>query len=192
MNVDNVLASVEKRMRSVPGIIDFQYLDEDFRKEIATAENACEANGACGGLMPFVNTGVWETLRRKYCFIIVIRSSISLLEPSKDLVYIMDKRGQIIGEYLTPERREEYHGRNDVQFFGEDFVLYLDVQPEGEPFFVLPEIPFHFLDDVDGVIDVTSGSISTLSDDIIRKKLGHLDSKHWTHLVGFNIENEGV
>ena len=58
----------------------------------------------------------------------------------------------------------------------------------GEPFFVLPNIEFPYLDGLEGVKDVASGSISTLSDDYIRERLGYSQTKHWTHLVGFNVE----
>jgi hypothetical protein len=168
-------------------VMDFRYLDPGLRERIVSIERSCEENGACGGLMPFVNTGVWETLRRQHCFILIIDSSALLLEPTKDLVFIADKSGQIIGEYLTPDRRAELQGRTDVSFLSDDFVLYLGVAPEGEPFFVLPELPFKYLDGIDGVIDVTSGSISTLSDDYIRHLMGYVNTKHWTHLVGFNL-----
>jgi hypothetical protein len=74
-----------------------------------------------------------------------------------------------------------------VSFLGDDFILYMNVVPEGEPFFVLPEMPFDFLKGIDDVIDVTSASISTLSDDYIRGRFGYKATKHWTHLVGYNL-----
>lgn len=191
MDTATVLKAVEERVKGLSGVMGFTYLDREMKEMITSLEQSCEENGACGGLMPFVNTGVWETLRREHCFIVVMSSSSMLLGPTKDLVYIADKNGQIIGEYLTPERREEFRERKDVTFLGSDFILYMDVVPEGEPYFVLPEIPFGFIDGIDGVIDVTSGSISTLSDDFIRKRMGYADSKHWTHLVGFNLASKG-
>ncbi|MCE5296295.1 MAG: hypothetical protein LLG16_04230 [Euryarchaeota archaeon] len=187
MDHEDALKAVENKVRGLPGVIDFIYLDADLRENIVALESACEKNGACGGLMPYINTGVWETLRRQQCFVLIISSSAMLLGPTKDLVYIADKKGQVIGEYLTPERREEFKERTDVSFLGEDFILYMNVEPEGEPFFVLPEMPFDFLKGIDDVIDVTSASISTLSDDYIRDRFGYKATKHWTHLVGFNL-----
>jgi len=190
MVAESILKKVEGKARSLPGVIDFRFLDKGFKEDIITLERSAEANGACGGLMPFVNTGVWKALDRKHGFVLVVNSSMMILSPTRDVVYISDQGGQIIGEYLTPVRRDEMREREDVCFMGDDFILYLNVVPKGEPFFVLPPIPFQFLDDIRGVRDVTSGSISTLSDDMIRQRLGYQNTKHWTHLVGFNLDDD--
>jgi hypothetical protein len=188
MDNEALFQQVERTVRSLPGVIDYALLDEKFRSDIFDLETTAEMNGAAGGLMPFVNTGVWETFKRKHCFILVVNSSMVILEPTRDVVYICDQKGNTIGEYLTPERQKEMKGRTDVSFLSEDFVLYLDVMPEGEPYFVLPPIPFKFLDCIKGVKNVISGSISTLSDDMVRDRLGYAQTKHWTHLVGFDID----
>jgi hypothetical protein len=190
-NVDQkaLLDEVEKTVRGLPGVMDYRLLDDMFRKEVFDLETLAEENGAVGGLMPFVNRGVWETMKRKYCFIIVLSESMLLLGPTRDIVYISDCKGQKLGEYLPPGNRECMQERKDVTFLSDDFVLYLDVEPEGEPFFVLPEMPFNFLEDIPGITNVTSGSISTISDDLIRERLGHMNTKHWTHLVGFDIQD---
>ena len=187
---DRVLRAVEQRSRDLPGVIDFHYLDTEFKETLIALERSAEENGACGGLMPFVNTGVWKALDRKHGFVLVVNSSMMILSPTRDVVYIADQDGQIVGEYLTPSRRGEIKDRDDVCFLSEDFIFYLNVVPKGEPYFVLPPIPFQFLDDISGVKDVTSGSISTLADDMVRERLGYSQTKHWTHLVGFNIEGE--
>lgn len=190
MAVDTILWKVEEKARSLSGVIDFRYLDERLKADLIALERKAEENGACGGLMPFVNTGVWKALDRKHVFVLVVNSSMMILSPTKDVVYISDQEGQIIGEYLTPLRRDEMQERQDVCFMGADFIFYLDVAPKGEPFFVLPPIPFQFLDGIKGVREVTSGSISTMSDDMIRQRLGYLQTKHWTHLVGFDLEDD--
>jgi len=174
-------------VRRLPGVMEYLLLDEKFRKDIFDLETQAEVNGCISGLMPFVNRGVWETLKRKHCFILVLNESMLLLGPARDIVFISDKKGQKLGEYLPPDHREEFQGRSDVSFLSEDFIFYTNVEPEGEPFFVLPEIPFNYLEKIDGVRNVTSGSISTLSDDMIRARLGFHATKHWTHLVGFDI-----
>ena len=68
-----------------------------------------------------------------------------------------------------------------------DFIIYSDRPMVGEPYFVLPELEFHFLDAIGEVMDVTSGSISTMADDWIRLKRGFVETKHWTHIIGFNL-----
>jgi len=52
---------------------------------------------------------------------------------------------------------------------------------------VLPRVDFPYLEDFPGVANVTSGSISTIADDFIRFRLGYRETKHWTHLIGFDI-----
>ncbi|HUL38801.1 MAG TPA: hypothetical protein VLU38_00775 [Methanomassiliicoccales archaeon] len=188
MDRDMVLASVKKRMEGLSGVIAFQYLDADWKKQIVMLEREAESNGACGGLMPFTNRGVWTAFDRAVQFIIVASSESILLGDSEQLVHIEDQKGQIVGEWIGARRMEDFAGRDDVCFLSSDFVLYSSVDIVGEPFFVLPNIEFPYLDGLEGVKDVASGSISTLSDDYIRERLGYSQTKHWTHLVGFNVE----
>jgi hypothetical protein len=187
MDRAEVLAEVKERVESLPGVIAFQYLDADWRKQIMLLEKEAESNGACGGLMPFVNKGVWSAFDREVQFVIVASSDSILLGDSQQLVHIEDQRGSIVGEWISARRLEELQGREDVCFLSSDFVLYSGVEIVGEPFFVLPHINFPYLEGLEAVKDVASGSISTLSDDYIRELLGYSETKHWTHLVGFNI-----
>jgi len=184
---ETVLAAVRERIMSFPGVIRMEYLDKELHDRLHELEKEAESNGACGGLMPFTNQGVWESFEREVQLVIVAQSSAKVLGVSSNLVYISDQKGQIVGEWLNPERAEELKGREDICFLGTDFVLYPDVVVEGQTFFVLPPVDFHLLDDVAGVKDVTSGSISTLADDFIRSLWGYQETKHWTHLVGFNL-----
>ena len=188
MDRETILKRVEETLRGIPGVMDVWILDYENRSRLESIERSAEANGACGGLMPFVNRGVWATLSRQVAVIIVIGSSIPLIGDQFNIVYIEDETKQVIGEYLTPARQEEFKDRDDVCHIGPDFIIYGDRPMVGEPFFVLPELEFHFLDNIKGVKDVTSGSISTMADDWIRLKLGHLNTKHWTHVIGFDIE----
>jgi hypothetical protein len=79
-------------------------------------------------------------------------------------------------------------GRDDICYISPDFILYSNIQSVGEPFFVLPEMEFPYLKDIEEVENVTSGSISTMADDYVRNQLGYRNSKHWTHLIGFDIK----
>lgn len=187
MDREEVLRKVRERVESLPGIIAFQFLDKEWREQLMHLEKEAESNGACGGLMPFTNKGVWTAFEREVQFVIVASSDAILLGLSNGLVYIEDQKGQIVGEWVNAKRMEELRGRDDVCFLSEDFVLYPDVKVEGEPFFVLPHVDFPYLNDLEGVRDVASGSVSTLADDYIRDRLGYSETKHWTHLVGFNI-----
>jgi hypothetical protein len=185
-----ILKQVEETVRSILGVMDVWFLDAQDRTKLESIERETESHGACGGLMPFVNRGVWATMSREVVAVIVIGSSIPLIGNQFNIVYIEDQNKQVIGEYLTPERQEEFKDRTDVCRIGPDFIIYGDKTMVGEPYFVLPELEFHFLDDIKEVMDVTSGSISTVADDWIRVKRGFVETKHWTHIIGFNLNDE--
>jgi hypothetical protein len=189
MDRAHILASVRERVEGLPGIIAFRYLDAEWRKEIMLLEKEAESNGACGGLMPFINKGVWSVFERNVQFVIVASNDSILLGDSEELVHIEDQKGHIVGEWVSAKRLEELKGREDVCFLSSDFVMYSGVDVVGEPYFVLPNIDFPYLEGLEGVKDVASGSISTLSDDRIREHLGYSQTHHWTHLIGFNIED---
>ncbi len=181
---------VEETLRAIPGVMDVWFLEPQERSKLEAIEREAESHGACGGLMPFVNRGVWATMSREVVVVIVIGSSIPLIGDQFNIVYIEDQNKQVIGEYLTPARQEEFKDRTDVCRIGPDFIIYGDKSMVGEPYFVLPALEFHFLDFIKEVTDVTSGSISTMADDWIRERLGYVETKHWTHIVGYNLSVE--
>ncbi|MBI0584186.1 MAG: hypothetical protein ISF22_08165 [Methanomassiliicoccus sp.] len=184
---ESILATVEEKVRAIPGVLDMRYLDPDLKEEINHLEVLAERNGACGGLMPFVNRGVWEVLAREITLVIV--GSTQLLVDNKGLLYLMDQKGQVIGEYVTPEQREKIlEEKPDTNFLSEDFIMHSDVDISGEPYFVIDEVKFEYLDGVRGITRITSGSVSTLADDLIREVMGFTGPKKWTHLVGFDLE----
>ncbi|MDD1767852.1 MAG: hypothetical protein LUQ27_04725 [Methanomassiliicoccales archaeon] len=187
MDEEEILRNVENKIRSIPGVVDMKYLDEDLREKVASVERQTEENGAVGGLMPFVNKGVWETLKREKCLVVVLGSHETPFVVPDHAIYLLDQKGQIVGEFLNEDRRKEMRRRDDVYFLSEDFVLYHGLEISGEPFFLVPEIEFHEIDDVEGVTSVISASISTPCDHLIRSSMGHMTRKVWTHLIGFDI-----
>lgn len=190
MDKEKVIAAVKGKAEKLPGVIAVEFLSPEFRERLIELEQEAERNGACGGLMPFTNQGVWESFKREQQFILVIESGTLILGSGNGLVYISDQKGQIVGEWINPERFEELKDRKDVCFLSSDFVLYPDVHPEGSQYFVLPQIDFPYLNDIPGVKNVTSGSISTLADDYVRAQLGFAGTRHWTHLVGFDVASD--
>jgi hypothetical protein len=187
MNRDHVIKAVKEALEAIPGVVEACYLDRGLREDVRDAESMAEENGAAGGLIPFVNEGVWESLRRDECFMLVVRSQTLLLEPQQGVVNLVDGTGKIIGEYLTGERRQKAREEGAI-FLSDDFVIYPDSAPQGPPRFILPPLPFHELDGVSGILDVVSSSVSGPADELVRERFGHMREKHWTHLVGFNLE----
>lgn len=188
MEREQILARVKKTVESLSGIIAMEMLTPELKLAIIELETEAEKNGACGGLMPFTNRGVWESFRRQEQFIIVIDHSSVIIGDDRDLVFISDQSGQRVGEWLNEARIKEMQGRDDICYISPDFILYPNIKTVGEPFFVLPELEFPYLKEIEEVENVTSGSISTLADEYVRSQLGYRNSKHWTHLVGFDIK----
>jgi len=182
-----IRSAVKERLLALKGIEALEYLDQDFRQEIERMERDAEGNGAVGGLMAFVNTGVWDVLTRDEVFVIVAQPHVEILHPQDHLVHMVDQRGQVIGEYLPEGRRGEVQLRENAYLLSEDFVLYGDVDIVGEPYFLIPPMTFPPLDGLAGIKKLGSASISTVSDDYIRDRLGYGNTKCWTHLVGYDL-----
>ncbi|MCG7844172.1 MAG: hypothetical protein MIO90_01920 [Methanomassiliicoccales archaeon] len=187
MKRQELRSAVKDKVLSIPGVDAAEFLDQGFREELEQRERGAEGNGAIGGLMPFVNVGVWEVLTRQEVFVIVVRPEVLILSPQEHLVHIVDQKGQIIGEYLPEGRRENVQLRENAYLISEDFILYGDVEIVGEPYFRIPSMTFPPLEDMPGLKNLVSASISTLSDDHIRKRLGYENTNHWTHLIGYDL-----
>lgn len=186
MDREAILAVVEKRVREIPGVVDMRFLDPELKENVTRLELLAEQNGSCGGLMNFVNKGVWEALAREVSLVIV--GNAHLLVDNEGLLYMMDEKDQIIGEYVTPAQKTKLLEDNpNCQFLSEDFIMHPEVEISGEPYFLIDEIRFHYIEDIPGVIRVTSGSLSTMSDDFVRTNMGYTGPQTWTHLVGFDI-----
>jgi len=182
-----IRSAVRERLLSLKGVEALEYLEQDFRQEIERRERDAEGNGAIGGLMAFVNTGVWDVLTRQEVFVIVAQPHVEILRPQDHLVHMVDQRGQVIGEYLPEGRRDGLELRENAYLLSEDFVLYGDVDIVGEPYFLIPPMAFPPLDGEPGIRRLVSASISTVSDDYIRNRLGFGETKCWTHLVGYDL-----
>ncbi|HQN75875.1 MAG TPA: hypothetical protein PLR51_00505 [Methanomassiliicoccales archaeon] len=187
MERNAVRGAVRERILELKGIEVLEYLDQDFRQEIERREREAEGNGAVGGLMAFVNSGVWDVLTRQEVFVIVAQPQMEILHPQEHLVHIVDQRGQVIGEYLPEGKRDDVELRENAYLLSEDFVLYGDVDIVGEPYFLIPPMTFPPLEGMSGIKRLVSASISTASDDYIRGRLGYGDTKCWTHLVGYDL-----
>ncbi len=190
MDRDSVLDDVKKRVLEIPGVVEVRFLDHDLKEEVKRLEALAEKNGAIGGLMPFTNKGVWESLSREVCLIMI--GNALLITHEENLISLRDGAGHVLGKYIPPEKKEkiikEYP---NARFLSEDFIMFQDVEVVGEPYFLIDEVRFNFLDDIKEITHVTSASISSISDDFIRTHLCHYKEKMWTHLVGFDFSERG-
>ncbi len=122
---------------------------------------------------------------------LVLVGDLDLLVDDMGLLYMVDQKGQVLGEYVTPAQRERILcEKPDTKFLSEDFILHGDVEIEGEPYFLINETEFEHLDGIEGIERVTSGSMSTMTDDMVRELMGFSGPKKWTHLVGFDLKKD--
>ena len=136
--------------------------------------------------MPFRNGGVWAALSREVSFMVV--GNAHFIIHNEGLLYMMDTSGQVIGEYVPPHLKEQFvKDHPDANFLSDDFALLSDVTVRGEPYFLIDEIDFPYLEKVKGITRLTSGSVSTMSDDRVRSLMGCEGPELWTHLVGFDL-----
>ncbi len=187
MRREEILERVRDEVKKIPGYIDMTFLEGELKQNVVDFEREAEANGAAGGLMPFRNIGVWESLNKEVSMMIVFSSDTIVLGEDRPVIMV-DEEEQIIGEFVNEEKQSELKGKEGVHFLSDDFVIYSDLEVVGNPLFIMPELEFNYLDSIEEVKDVTSGSVSTLSDHFIRCRLGYENYKHWTHLVGFNLQ----
>lgn len=187
MRREDVLATVEERLASMPGLRSMTHLDDEFRDEVIEAERRAETIGALGGLMPISNEGFWCTMGREEQYALVLDGGTSLISMATELLQLKDEGGNLIGEWLPAHRAEDLRDDESIQFISDDFVLYREVPPRGEPRVVLPEVGFPFLQDVEGVSRVTSASPSGLADEVIRSHLALPGPGLLSHIVGFDI-----
>ncbi|MFP4170137.1 MAG: hypothetical protein ACLFUV_03840 [Methanomassiliicoccales archaeon] len=188
MERERVEEDVRRRILSVPGVVEVVFLEGDMREDLIALEERAEENGAAGGMMPFRNEGVWEALDRDVSLVVVLRSDKEILGGEAQPVIMVDGEGQMVGEFINERRKEELRDREDVHFLCEDFVIYSEVEVKGEPIFIMPPLGFRYIEGIEGIGRITSGSISTLSDHYIRERLGYRTTEYWTHLIGFDLE----
>jgi hypothetical protein len=176
---------VLERIRSVPGVLKALELDERQQIMVTKLEKQAENTGAAGGLMEFINEGVWKALARKHVVLIVADNEQGFRDPPEPWTLMVDEERNVIGEWLHPERIEEFKGKKNVQFISSDFVLYSDRKRTGKCYFLLPGISFPEIEDIDGVENVVSGSVSPPADAYLKKEVG-MTENYWTILVGYD------
>ncbi|HOP08666.1 MAG TPA: hypothetical protein PLC12_00405 [Candidatus Methanofastidiosa archaeon] len=139
-------------------------------------------------MMEFKNKGVWDSLGRKHLVLIVADMEQGFRNPPCSWTLIVDEMGNTVGEWIPEERMEEFKERDDVQFISNDFVLYKKTPRVGKCFFMMPPLPFPELDDVEGIRNVVSGTVSPPADAYL-KKLSNTSENFWTIIIGYDADD---
>lgn len=182
----SITQKVIERVKKIEGVIDAQPLNDEQRKRIEELEHQAEDFGACGGMMKFVNEGVWEALKREKLIVVFADDLKGFRPPPQPWVIICDENGQCVGEWLTKDKIEELRGNPNCVFVSEDFVLYKDRYKSGDVHFVMPPLEFPEVEEVEGVKNVISGTPSPPADSYVRETTGHQGTKYWAILLGWD------
>jgi len=143
--------NILKRLKSVKGIVDAFVLSAEDIDKIREFEIQAEKNKAAGGMMDFINEGVWEVLSKGAVFLIFIDDSFTDRKHGQSLTLMKDPSGNILGKLLRKDEIPDYQKRNDVLFMGEEFVIFTNVKTQGKPYFVIPSQEVEELKDLKGI-----------------------------------------
>jgi len=171
---------IQKRLKSVKGIIDVKLMSPEDIEKIREFEIQAEKNKAAGGMMDFINEGVWEVLSKGTVFLIFIDESFSDRKHGQSLTLMKDPSGNILGRLLRKDEIPEYKNRDDVIFLGEDFVIYSNVKTEGKPYFLIPAQKVEELKDLNGI----SASLCVPTDLFFKEKYDIKGNNLGTVIIG--------
>jgi len=171
---------IQKRLKSVKGIIDVKLMSPEDIEKIREFEIQAEKNKAAGGMMDFINEGVWEVLSKGTVFLIFIDESFSDRKHGQSLTLMKDPSGNILGRLLRKDEIPEYKNRDDVIFLGEDFVIYSNVKTEGKPYFLIPAQKVEELKDLNGI----SASLCVPTDLFFKEKYNIKGNNLGTVIIG--------
>lgn len=181
-------ATVVETLKNIPGVVLVRELSEEELIKVKKLEKKAEENGAAGGLMKYINKGVWSTLDRQHVLLMVADDNQGFREAPSTWTVMVDERGSVVGEWLSKDRIPEAKENKNATFISEDFVIYRDRPRQGECSFLMPSVPVPELDGVEGIKQVMSGSVSPPADFYL-KKLINMDENFWTILVGYDDDD---
>jgi hypothetical protein len=138
--------------------------------------------------MKVVNEGFWATFRREHQIALVLKTGFEIKPRINELLQLRNEDGTRIGEWVGGGVQRA----GVSQFMLGDFVLYEGAKLKGEPYFVVPEIEFPFLDGVRGIKGTVSCSPASGVDDLIREWLGLKKEGLFTRIVGFDMDRDDL
>jgi len=171
-----------KRLKSIDGIIDAFVMSQEDIDKTRELEIQAEKNKAAGGMMDFINEGVWEVLSKGSLFLIFIDESFSDRKYGESLTLMKDPSGNILGKLLSKEEIPEYRKRDDVLFMGEEFVIFTNVKTQGKPYFVIPAQEIEELKDLKAI----SASLCVPTDLFFKEKYNISGEKLGTVIIGLD------
>ncbi|MFA7690063.1 MAG: hypothetical protein WCY18_03095 [Methanofastidiosum sp.] len=171
-----------KRLKSIKGVLDTFLLSPEDIDKIREFEIQAEKNKAAGGMMDFINEGVWEVLSKGAVLLIFIDESFTDRKHDQSLTLMKDPSGNILGKLLRKDEIPEYQKRNDVLFMGEEFIIFTNVKAQGKPYFVIPAQEVEELKDLKGI----SASLCVPTDLFFKEKYNINGENLGTVIIGID------
>jgi len=168
------------RLKSVKGVLDAFLLSPEDIDKIREFEIQAEKNKAAGGMMDFINEGVWEVLSKSVVFLIFIDETFSDRKHGQSLTLMKDPSGNILGKLLRKDEIPEYQKRGDVLFMGEEFVIFTNVRAQGKPYFVIPAQELEEVNYLNGI----SASLCVPTDLFFKEKYNIKGENLGTVIIG--------
>ena len=101
---------------------------------------------------------------------------------------LVDAYGHILGHDIPHKDLPLYENRSDVTFLSDDFIMYPDVQSEGQTFMEMISMPYYGQGDwVPESADAILWFASVTSSDMIHEYFGHPKSNLATAMIGVNL-----
>jgi hypothetical protein len=188
MDRAGVLAAVQAKLLSQPRFKACRLVDRKLGDGIMTLEEEAEEESAKQGFR-IINQGVQACFLRHIQMVIVTDGDPEFIKTADHFMQLRSVKGDIIGEWVSEANREKMRKRKDVWFVSEDFIMYEGKDLHGGMYMTIGEIEFPFLKDVEGIKNLTSGSLSSASGALVLKELGFTD-EDWTHLIGFDLADD--
>ncbi len=167
---DDLDVTLRRLLATVADVYELRRLSPEERAELRALEELAEEGGAAGGLMPFVNEGIWKALDSDQVYAVTTGPMTN--EPPSPWTIMLDEDDRLVGEWLPASRIEEAKENRRCVFLSNDFVMYRSPRPRGKTRFVMPFICVPDVDAEPGVTVCGFGSPSTPADKYIRSLMG--------------------
>ncbi len=177
-------SDIIKRLSEMNGTVHVFRLDDGYREKILEIEKGIKA----AMLIPCINVGVEECLKRQHVFAII--KNRAFRPPPEATVVLYSDDGTILGEEILPYKKKQFleETKEDIIWLSEEFVMYPERKGKATEFFVMPPVSFPEISEM-GMNNVVSCSPSAPSDMMLREKHGFEDDpKLASILVGFDSD----
>jgi hypothetical protein len=171
-----------------PGVVASKILTDEERKLVSILESEATVGDQLVGIK-IINEGIRDVLSRDH--VIVISHSRLLRHPPGPTLVLCDRDSLIGEEVWEPDRIANVSQDPNVIWLGRNMIIYRDAiaRARGRPLtFCYRALAFPELDEVEGIRDVVSVTIGSLTHLRLSQEIGwNYDNPDLgTVLIGFN------